>query len=57
MNVYLSTCAGRHAFRDKAGCEGGQAEGDQTGAAQLRKTKSENYLICSRDQLEHVATC
>lgn len=33
MMTLFCLYVGRHAFSDKAGSEGGQAEGDQTGAA------------------------
>lgn len=36
-----SVCVGRHALSDQAGGEGGPTEGDQTGAAQFRKTQGE----------------
>lgn len=36
----LCLCPGRHALGDQAGSEGSQAEGDQAGAAKLRKTQS-----------------
>lgn len=37
-------CAGCYAFSDQAGSEGGQTEGDQTGAAKFRKTQGEILL-------------
>lgn len=45
----LCLCPGRHALGDQAGSEGGQAEGDQAGAAKLRKTQSKWRLLVCRD--------
>lgn len=45
----LCLCPGRHALGDQAGSEGSQAEGDQAGAAKLRKTQSKWRLLVCRD--------
>lgn len=44
-----SVCVGRHALSDQAGGEGGPTEGDQTGAAQFRKTQGEWRSLLLRD--------
>lgn len=40
--VWASRFVGRHALGDQAGGEGGPAEGDQTGAAELGETQGES---------------
>lgn len=43
---------GRDAFGDQAGGEGGAAEGDQTGAAELRETQGETSSLTGENQSE-----